>query len=104
LLSGPRLHPLWNTPLLPLLSLLSSIAMGYGTVVVEEVLWARLFGYDRMPPTEMLASIGFAMVPLLGLYLGIRLINLIVRGHIGALLPFDHYSVMSRPVRSSFFV
>jgi Ni/Fe-hydrogenase subunit HybB-like protein len=95
LLSGPRLHPLWNTPLLPLLFLLSCIAIGYGAVVVEEVLWARLFGFDRMPSIEMLASIGFAMVPLLGIYLGIRLIDLVVRGQIGALFAFDHFSVMS---------
>ena len=95
LLSGPRLHPLWNTPLLPLLFLLSCIAIGYGAVVVEEVLWAHLFGMDRMPSIEMLSSIGFAMVPLLGTYLGIRLIDLIWRGQIGALFAFDHFSVMS---------
>ena len=95
LLTGPRLHALWNTPLLPLLFLLSCIAMGYGAVVIEEVLWARLFGMDRMPPIQMLANIGFAMVPLLGLYLGIRLLDLVVRGQIGALFSFDLYSVMS---------
>jgi len=95
LLSGPRLNPLWNTPVLPLLFLLSCIAMGYGAVVVEEVLWARFFNLDRMPSVEMLGNIGFAMVPLLGTYLGIRLIDLAVRGQIGALFAFDHYSVMS---------
>jgi Ni/Fe-hydrogenase subunit HybB-like protein len=95
LLSGPRLHALWNTPLLPLLFLLSCIAMGYGAVVVEEILWARFFGVDRMPPIQMLASIGFAMVPLLAIFLGIRVIDLVVRGQIGALFSFDLYSVMS---------
>ena len=95
LLSGPRLHGLWNTPLLPLLFLLSCITMGYGAVVVEEVLWARLFGMDRMPPIQMLANIGFAMVPLLGLYLGIRLVDLVVRGQIGALFAFDLHSGMA---------
>ena len=95
LLSGPRLHPLWNTPLLPLLFLLSCIAMGYGAVVAEEVLWARFFGVDRMPPIPMLATIGFAMVPLLGLYLGIRLLDLIVRGQFWALFAFDLHSVMA---------
>ena len=95
LLSGPRLHGLWNTPLMPLLFLLSCIAMGYGAVVVEEVLWAQLYGLDRMPSVQMLANIGFAMVPLLGLYLGIRLLDLVRRGQIGALFAFDLHSLMA---------
>jgi Ni/Fe-hydrogenase subunit HybB-like protein len=95
LLSGPRLHPLWNTPLLPLLFLTSVLAMGYGAVVVEEVLWARVFGLDRMPSIEMLGNIGFAMVPLLGFYLAVRLIDIAVRGQLGALFSFDLYSIMS---------
>jgi formate-dependent nitrite reductase membrane component NrfD len=35
LLSGPRLHSLWNTPFLPLLFLISCITMGYAVVVME---------------------------------------------------------------------
>jgi Ni/Fe-hydrogenase subunit HybB-like protein len=93
LLSGPRLHPLWNTPLLPLLFLLSCIAMGYGAVVVEQVLSASWLGHK--PETGMLSGIGFAMVPVLGLYVGIRLIDLAVRGQLAALFTFDLYSVMS---------
>jgi Ni/Fe-hydrogenase subunit HybB-like protein len=93
LLSGPRLHPLWNTPLLPLLFLLSCIAMGFGAVVMESELSSKFLG--RKPETDMLAGLGFAMLPLLGLYLGIRLIDLGVRGQFGALFAFDLYSVMS---------
>ena len=93
LLSGPRLHPLWNTTVLGLLFLLSCIAMGFGVVVIESSLSAKFLG--RKPETEMLAGLGFAMLPLLGLYLGIRLIDLGVRGQFGALFAFDLYSVMS---------
>jgi len=93
LLSGPRLNPLWNTTLLPLLFLLSCIAMGYGAVVLEGTLSARFLG--RKPETDMLAGLGFAMIPLLGAYLVLRLIDLAVRGQIGALFGFDLYSVMS---------
>jgi hypothetical protein len=35
LIAGPRLHPLWNTGWLPLLFLMSCIAMGYAAVVFE---------------------------------------------------------------------
>jgi Ni/Fe-hydrogenase subunit HybB-like protein len=93
LLSGPRLHPLWNTPLLPLLFLLSCIAMGYGAVVVEGSLALRFLG--RKPETEMAAGLGFAMLPVIGLYLGIRLIDLAMRGQIATLFTFDLYSCMS---------
>ena len=93
LLSGPRLHPLWNTSLLPLLFLLSCIAMGFGAVVIESGLSSKFLG--RKSETDMLAGLGFAMLPLLGLYLGIRLIDLGVRGQFGALFAFDLYSVMS---------
>jgi Ni/Fe-hydrogenase subunit HybB-like protein len=93
LLSGPRLHPLWNTTMLPLLFLLSCIAMGFGAVVIEGALSSKFLG--RKSETDMLAGLGFAMLPVLGLYLGIRLIDLGVRGQFGALFAFDHYSVMS---------
>jgi Ni/Fe-hydrogenase subunit HybB-like protein len=93
LLSGPRLHPLWNTQLLPLLFLISCIAMGFGAVVIEGALSSKFLG--RKSETDMLAGLGFAMLPLLGLYLGIRLIDLGLRGQLGALFAFDLYSVMS---------
>ena len=35
LLPGPKLHPLWFTPWLPLLFLVNCIIMGYGVVVLE---------------------------------------------------------------------
>ncbi|MBI3784733.1 MAG: Ni/Fe-hydrogenase cytochrome b subunit [Deltaproteobacteria bacterium] len=93
LLSGPRLNPLWSTTLLPLLFLLSCIAMGFGAVVIEGSLSALFL--RRKPETDMLAGLGSAMRPLLVLYLGIRLIDLAVRGQLGALFAFDLYSVMA---------
>ncbi len=35
LLAGSRLHPLWRTPLLPLLFLITCVSMGYAVVVFE---------------------------------------------------------------------
>lgn len=43
-LAGPRLHPLWNTGWIPLLFLLSCIAMGFAVVVLESTLSSRAFG------------------------------------------------------------
>ena len=91
LLSGPRLHPLWNTPLLPLLFLVSCIGMGYAAVVVEGAissLWLH-----REPEREMLAGIGRTIVPVLVFYALLRTIDIVWRGQLGALLAFDGYSV-----------
>ena len=93
LIAGPRLHPLWNTGWLPLLLLLSSIGMGYAAVVFEAALSAWMF--RREPEREMLAGLGKAMIPVISLYLALRLIDLAVRGQIGALFAFDFYSLMS---------
>jgi Ni/Fe-hydrogenase subunit HybB-like protein len=93
LLSGPRLHPVWNTTLLPLLFLLSCIAMWFGAVVIEGALSATFLG--RKPETQMLAGLGLAMQPLIGLYLVIRLIDLAVRGQLGALFAFDFYGTLA---------
>jgi Ni/Fe-hydrogenase subunit HybB-like protein len=93
LLAGPRLHPLWNTGWLPLLLLLSSVGMGYAAVVFESALSAWMF--RREPERKMLAGLGKAMIPVISLYLALRVIDLAVRGQIGALFAFDLYSVMS---------
>lgn len=93
LLSGPRLHPLWNTIMLPLLFLISCIAMGFGMVVFESALSARLLG--RKPDIDMLAGLGSVMRPVLYLYLWTRLIDLVVRKQMSELFAFDTYSIMS---------
>jgi Ni/Fe-hydrogenase subunit HybB-like protein len=93
LIAGPRLHPLWNTGWLPLLLLLSSIGMGYAAVVFEGALSALMF--RREPEREMLAGLGKAIVPFIAAFLALRLVDLGVRGQIGALFAFDLYSVMS---------
>lgn len=92
LLSGPRLHPLWHTPFLPLLFLISCVTMGYAAVVIEASLSARFFNRSRH--TKMLTSLfGAATITVL-VYLGIRLIDLVYRGRLGLMFKFDLYSVM----------
>jgi Ni/Fe-hydrogenase subunit HybB-like protein len=93
LLSGPRLHPLWNTPVLPLLFLISCIFVGFAAVVIESAISSRIL--SRKPETEMLARLGGVTVQVLALFLLIRLTDLIVRGQLAALFRFDLYSIMS---------
>jgi Ni/Fe-hydrogenase subunit HybB-like protein len=81
LLAHQKLHPLWHTPLLPLLFLVSCIAMGYGVVVLESTLSSRAF--KRRDETPMLASLGGVTSALLLAYVAIRLVDLALRGRVG---------------------
>lgn len=93
LIAGPRLHPLWNSGWLPLLFLLSCIAMGYAVVVFESALSSWLF--KRKPETEMLADLARSILPLTIVYVWLRAGELAYRGQLGALFAFDRYSIMT---------
>lgn len=93
LLSGPRLHALWNTPFLPLLFLVSCIGMGYAAVVLEGALSSGAFG--RRADRDMLAGIGRYVAYIGVFYVVLRVGDLLWRGQVGALLAFDRASVMS---------
>jgi Ni/Fe-hydrogenase subunit HybB-like protein len=92
LLSGPRLHGLWNTAFLPLLFLISCITMGYAAVVIEASLSSRFFNRPRH--TGMLTSLFGVAAITVWLFLAIRFIDLIVAGKLGLLFKFDLYAFM----------
>jgi Ni/Fe-hydrogenase subunit HybB-like protein len=78
MLAGPRLHPLWHTPLLPFLFLVSCIAMGYGVVVTESMLSSRAFNLKN--EDGMLARLGKAMSFLLLLFVVVRFVDIFIAG------------------------
>jgi Ni/Fe-hydrogenase subunit HybB-like protein len=92
LISGHKLHPLWQTPLLPLLFLLSCIGIGYSVVVIESALASMVFRRPR--ETRTLGALSGAMVMVLALYMLMRVIDLAARGRLGLLLHFDRYSFL----------
>jgi Ni/Fe-hydrogenase subunit HybB-like protein len=83
LLAGPRLDPLWRTPLLPLLFLLSCVAMGFAVVVFESALSSAAF--RRRPETGMLASLAAIIVPLQLVFVALRIGDWWYRGVLGLL-------------------
>lgn len=91
LLTGPKLHPLWQTPFLPLLFLVSCIAMGYAAVVFESSLSSLFF--HRKRDTEMLAGLSGAMLPVLGLFLVLRIGDLLLRGQLGQAFVPNGYTI-----------
>jgi Ni/Fe-hydrogenase subunit HybB-like protein len=83
LIMPDRLAPLWYSPLLPLLFLVSAIALGLMVVIFESHTTAYL--YRRKPETEALAALGKAARWVLLLYLVLRFGDLAARGQLGHL-------------------
>ena len=93
MIAGPRLHPLWQTAWLPLLFLVSCVAMGYAVVVFEAALSSLLL--RRKPETAMLSGVAGAMVPIVFAYPALRLADLAWSGNLGLLFAFDRFSVLA---------
>ena len=81
LMMPETLHALWYTPILPILFLLSAIAVGPAMVIFESTLSTRVFGHKL--ELDVLSGLGRAIPYILGLYLLLKLIDLMVAGEIG---------------------
>ena len=84
LIAGYKVHPLWQTNIIPLLFLLTAITMGYAMVVFES-LYAAV-NLDRPLETELLSKVSAIIPWLLILYLVLRISDLVWTGAIAALL------------------
>jgi len=89
LMMPQSLHPLWYTPVLPLLFLLSAIAVGPAMVIFESTLSNRVFGHELA--IDVLSGLGRAIPYILGLYLLLKLVDLLVAGELG--LIFTAYPI-----------
>jgi Ni/Fe-hydrogenase subunit HybB-like protein len=87
LVLGSQLSPLWHTTWLPLLYLISAIAMGYGVVMLESTLVTNAF---RLPSEQrILGRLSPIVASLLALFLAVRLADIAVSGHAGLLFAGD---------------
>lgn len=92
LLAGQKLHALWFTPFLPLLFLISCLAMGFAGVVVESTVSSRAFG--RKPPTDLLRDLAPTIGWTLIVYSVIRLGEVVWAGELAAAFAFDGASLL----------
>lgn len=75
---GPQVHPLWQTPALPALYLLSAITMGYAVVLFESCLASA--AYRRSIEMHLLTPLAKVMLGMLVAFLVLRFGDLVVRG------------------------
>ena len=92
LLTGPKLHPLWNTPLIPFLFLMTAFTMGFAIVVFESTFSSLALGrkveFRILKPVQKIAawgSLGFVIV---------RVVDVIVRGAAATAFRFDLQATM----------
>jgi Ni/Fe-hydrogenase subunit HybB-like protein len=81
LLPGPRMHPLWFTPWLPLLFLVNCIAMGFSIVAIESTFSAVAFGRRR--ETAMLSSLAHVTAWVGLCWAVLRVAEVVLMGKIG---------------------
>jgi Ni/Fe-hydrogenase subunit HybB-like protein len=109
LVTPQRLHPLWYSPWLPLLFIVSAMGAGLMVAVLVKMLWARLYdpasvfgsgAAEKVPPIQVGCNIKTAVFSrgpegpeapgiralasiaagILGVYLGLKIIDLFIHG------------------------
>ena len=86
-----RVHPLWYSGLMPLLFLISAIGAGLSMVIVESTLSSS--GLNHRLENHLLARLAAAIPYVLGLYLAIRIIDLVAAGDVRYLFTGDFLSI-----------
>ncbi|MBM2815081.1 MAG: Reductase, NrfD-like subunit [Ignavibacteria bacterium] len=92
IIAGEKMHPLWQTPVLPLLFFLSAVSVGFPMVIFESYLASRSFGLH--PETKVLLKLGNMVAPILLLYLAFKIGDLVIRETFVYLAIFNVQSVM----------
>lgn len=92
IIAGPKMHPLWQTPILPLLFLLSAISVGFPMVIFESILVSRSLGLK--PEMHILSKLGSMIAPLLGVYLAFKIGDMFIRETFVYLTEVNTASVM----------
>lgn len=92
MLAGSKIHPLWQSPIAPLMFLLSAISVGFPMVIMESMLASRSLGLK--PEMDVLSKLGRFIGPLLGVYLAFKLGDMVIRDTFVYLVDFNLQSIM----------
>jgi len=92
IIAGPKMHPLWQTPVLPLLFLLSAVSVGFPMVIFESLIASH--SLKLKPEMHILSRLGSMIAPLLGIYLAFKIGDMFIRETFVYLGEFNTASVM----------
>lgn len=92
IISGSKMHPLWQTPILPLLFLLSAFSVGFPMVIVESIISSKTFNIK--PEMDTLSSLARYIGPLLGVYLLARIADMVIRESFTYLSEFNTITIL----------
>ena len=77
IIAGPKMHPLWQTPVLPLLFLLSAFSVGFPMVIMESLTSSKSFRLK--PEKDVLTGLSRFVGPILGIYLAAKIGDMFIR-------------------------
>ena len=87
-----KMHPLWYTPMLPVLFFVSALAAGIAMMVVESWFSKRAFG--KAIETHLLSRLSRVSVVVLAIYFVLRLRDLASRDALSTIFPLNRASAM----------
>ena len=90
LLAGPRVHPLWQTPLLPLLYLGAAAFMSFGCVAGTTMLCC--LAWRRAMDMEVLDEAARICGWMIFGWIALRVVDLLFRGVLGTAFSFDRFA------------
>lgn len=91
MMAGPRVHPLWQTPMLPVLYLLMAYILGFAAVV--GILMISCLVWDRPLDMKILSRLGQITAWIAMIWLGLRIGDVFGRGLLPLVFKFDSYSI-----------
>jgi Ni/Fe-hydrogenase subunit HybB-like protein len=91
IISGYKLHPLWQTPISPLLFFISAICVGIPMIIFESILASRSF--KLAPEMDVLTKIASYVPMLLGIYFAFKLGDMVIRKTFVYAFDFDKASI-----------
>jgi Ni/Fe-hydrogenase subunit HybB-like protein len=92
LMMPTTLHALWYSPILPILFLLSAMAVGPAMVIFESTLSNRVFGHKL--ETSVLSGLTKIIPFILGIYLLLKIFELMAVGEIGLIFTAYPYNLL----------
>lgn len=92
IIAGDKMHPLWQTPILPLLFLISAVAVGFPMIIFEGLIAARSF--KLKPEMLVLGKLATTVPLLLGVYVAFKVGDMVIRKSFVYLAEINLQSVM----------